>query len=278
MTTAISGRSRSTVRSDSSPSTTSQPSPAPALPPSCAISPPTSQAGSRPSSASTKAIIPVVVVFPCAPATTIERRSETSSARKSARDRPGDGRIRARDDDLPALRHDRLVGEHDLDAVEPAQVRRVDAVPAADLGSPGAGEERVRREAGAADPDEPETPTLERTQARSAPPRSRRPRAGAPSPASPRASRRAAPGSASSSSTSAGTRSSSGSGTTTAPPPRSKCRAFSVWWSLVACGYGTSTEGVPAAASSQTVPPAREMARSGAASAAPNSFVEGTST
>ena len=44
---------------------------------------------------------------------------------------------------------------------------------------------------------------------------------------------------ASSSSTSAGTRPSSGSGTTTAPPPRSKWRAFRVWWSEVACGYGT---------------------------------------
>ena len=83
---------------------------------------------------------------------------------------------------------------------------------------------------------------------------------------------------ASSSSTSAGTRSSSGSGTTTAPPPRSKCRAFSVWWSAVACGYGTRIAGVPDAASSQTVPPAREIARSGAASAAPNSGVDGTST
>ena len=35
----------------------------------------------------------------------------------------------------------------------------------------------------------------------------------------------------------------SASGTTTAPPPRSKWRAFSVWWSAVACGYGTSTAG-----------------------------------
>src|SRR5829696_3279254 len=48
-----------------------------------------SHAGSRPSSARAKAIIPVVVVLPCAPATTIERRSETSSARKAAREVPG---------------------------------------------------------------------------------------------------------------------------------------------------------------------------------------------
>src|SRR5918994_1071845 len=48
-----------------------------------------SQAGSRPSSAKVKAIIPVVVVLPCAPATTIARRSETSSERKAAREVPG---------------------------------------------------------------------------------------------------------------------------------------------------------------------------------------------
>ena len=89
VTTPISGRSRSTVRSDSSPSTMSHPSPAPAFPPSCAISPPTSHAGSSPSSARTNAIMPVVVVFPWAPATTIERRNETSSARNSARGLPG---------------------------------------------------------------------------------------------------------------------------------------------------------------------------------------------
>ncbi len=77
------------MRSDSSPSTTSQPSPARALPPSCGSSAPTSIAGSRPVSASANAIIPVVVVFPCAPATTIDRRSETSSASSSARLVPG---------------------------------------------------------------------------------------------------------------------------------------------------------------------------------------------
>jgi hypothetical protein len=36
----------------------------------------------------TNAIIPAVVVFPCAPATTIESWSDTSSARNSARARP----------------------------------------------------------------------------------------------------------------------------------------------------------------------------------------------
>ena len=62
--------------------------------------------------------------------------------------------------------------------------------------------------------------------------------------------------------------------TTTAPPPDSKCRAFSVWWSAVACGYGTRIAGVPAAASSL---PSRRRAKSrgsAAASAAPKSSVD----
>jgi len=58
------------------------------LPPSCGTSPPTIHAGSRPVSRSAKATIAVVVVFPCAPVTTIERRSETSSASSSARRLP----------------------------------------------------------------------------------------------------------------------------------------------------------------------------------------------
>ena len=181
------------MRSDSSPSTTSQPSPAPALPSSCGISPPTSHAGSRPSSERTKAIIPVVVVFPCAPATTIARRRETSSARKSARRVPATG-VGARDDGLPAVRHDGLGCDPHLDPARAAQIRRLDPVPAADLRTPGAREERVRREPGAADADEPEAPTRERPQARSAPPRSRRPPPVSPSSAWPRSSPRAARG------------------------------------------------------------------------------------
>ena len=88
VTTPISGRSSSIVRSDSSPSTTSQPSPVPAFPPSCGTSAPITKAGSRPSSRSANAISAVVVDLPCVPPTTIERRSETSSARNSARLRP----------------------------------------------------------------------------------------------------------------------------------------------------------------------------------------------
>ena len=54
-------------------------------------------------------------------------------------------------------------------------------------------------------------------------------------------------------------------------PRRRPCiqRAFAVWWSAVACGYGTSTAGRPYCASSNTEPPARATARSAAASAGP---------
>ena len=69
---AISGRRSAIERSDSSPSTTSQPAPVPAFPPSCGTTPPTIHAGSWPSSRRTNAIIAAVVVFPCAPPTTID--------------------------------------------------------------------------------------------------------------------------------------------------------------------------------------------------------------
>src|SRR5262249_4135385 len=87
-TTAISAGRLKTERSDSSPSTTSQPSPAPAFAPSCGTGAPINHAGSRPDSRSTNAIIAAVVPLPCEPATTIDRRGPTSSARNSARDRP----------------------------------------------------------------------------------------------------------------------------------------------------------------------------------------------
>ena len=88
VTTATVAGSAKTLLSDSSPSTTSQPLPALALPPSCGISPPMRNDGSRPSRSSTKAIIAVVVVLPCAPATTMESARPTSSARSSARGAP----------------------------------------------------------------------------------------------------------------------------------------------------------------------------------------------
>ena len=52
----------------------------------------------------------------------------------------------------------------------------------------------------------------------------------------------------------------------------------SVWWSAVAYGYGTRIAGCPAAASSHTVPPARDTATSAAASSSPKWSVCGSST
>ena len=52
------------------------------------MTPPTIQAGSLPAARSACAIIPVVVVFPCAPVTTIASRAATSSARNAAREVP----------------------------------------------------------------------------------------------------------------------------------------------------------------------------------------------
>ena len=209
MTTATRGRSAATERSDSSPSTTSQPSPAPAFAPSCGTSPPTIQLGSRPVSRSANAIIAAVVVFPCAPATTIERRSDDELREqlgpRPARHRP-DTRSRRTPPSPPGTsglgRHAHLDpgGAHGL------QVGRLVPVPAADLGAPGMREQPIGREPGAADADEPDAGGPQAGQARSAPPRSRLPRpASRPRRiASPIAASR--PSSSSSSRTTAGTR------------------------------------------------------------------------
>ena len=144
-------------------------------------------------------------------------------------------------------------------AVERVEVRRLDAIPAADLGAPGPRELRVGREPGAADPDEPEPPPSSSSarQARSAPRRSprRRPARATRSIASPIRSRRG--GSSSSERTWSGTSSRSRSRTMIAPPARTKYSAFFAWWSAVANGYGTRIAGLPAAAISQTELPAR---------------------
>ncbi len=225
VTTAICGRSGSIVRSDSSPSTTSQPSPAPALPPSWA---PRRRSGTRDrgraprgrtrssrSSSSSRAR---------------RRRRSTASARRArrgtppaaARRRPGRPSRRS-----PPSRRARPARARSRPARRRAwrEVRRLDAVPAPHLGAPRAREERVGREPGAADPDEPEPPTGERLQARSAPRRSRRPRADGPAQHR-RAHRREPRRVGEQRVDHGGTRSSSVSGTTTAPPPRSKWRAF----------------------------------------------------
>ncbi len=138
-------------------------------------------------------------------------------------------RVRRRDDDLEALRRSGLAADLDIDAANCLEKDRVPDVPARDLGAPGARDVRVRRQAGATDPDEVETPTGERKSAH---------RLASASAISSSATRSAAfgfastridalmrasrSGSASSSSASAGTRASSLWSTTTAPPPASK--------------------------------------------------------
>ena len=166
------------MRSDSSPSTTSQPSPAPAF------------------------------------AAELRHRRRRSASRVAARlvqdVRDHRGRralaVRPRDDDrVAAARRARqevrprasprtpwyaaeTTASHpsgttgsgaDLDAhaAERREVRRLDAVPAADLGAPRARELRVRREARAADADEPEPPAVERGKRDQLLRRSGRPRA-----------------------------------------------------------------------------------------------------
>ena len=207
----------------------------------------------------TNAIIAVVVVFPCAPATTIDapQRDELGEELRARRARrpAGDTRVETTASQPVAAR--------------PARARSRPRSPlerargTASRRGPSRRPRRPTRARGrrSAESPAPPIPTnqsrlpVERLQARSAPRRSRRPRRGrasaqhrlahrAPAARGRRAARRRAPG----------TRSSSASGTTTAPPPRSKWRAFSVWWSAVACGYGTRIAGVPAAASSQTGP------------------------
>ena len=63
---------------------------------------------------------------------------------------------------------------------------------------------------------------------------------------------------------------SSASASTRAAPRSAIQRAFVVWWSAEACGYGISTDGRPYWASSKIEPPARATAASAAASAIPN--------
>src|SRR5205085_2090000 len=71
--------------------------------------------------------------------------------------------VRGRDVGLPAGRRPRrLVGDRDVDPFEVGEVRRLDAIPARDLGSPGMRDGGVGAHAGAADSGEPEPSTGER--------------------------------------------------------------------------------------------------------------------
>ena len=84
--TAIDGHSIRNDRSLSSASATMySPRPSRALLPNALNRPPITAVGSSPARSSTSAIIDVVVVLPCEPATAIENRSRISSASISAR-------------------------------------------------------------------------------------------------------------------------------------------------------------------------------------------------
>ena len=182
-----------------------------------------------------------------------------------------------RDVDLPAVGRLRRLGRDlDRDAFEMPEVRRLDAIPAGDLGAPRAREERVAAHAGAADAGDPDAPTGERGRRahrrspllhpawrRRASPRPS-PRAGTGRRAAPR--RRAAP--------------------CPLPPParrpRRRRRRTSARSSPGArrsrTRPGTRTAGSPAAASSQTEPPARASTMSAAPYARPISSMNGRRT
>ena len=110
---------------------------------------------------------------PSSPCRACRRRRRRAAARRARRGTPRATRpatpgtpTRRR----PPSRRARPARRDELDR-EPAErgeVRRLDAIPAADLGPPRARELRVRREPGAADADEPEPAPVKRPQARSA--------------------------------------------------------------------------------------------------------------
>jgi UDP-N-acetylglucosamine--N-acetylmuramyl-(pentapeptide) pyrophosphoryl-undecaprenol N-acetylglucosamine transferase len=69
---------------------------------------------------------------------------------------------------------------------------------------------------------------------------------------------------------------SSASGSTRAAPASVIQRALVVWWSAVACGYGTRIAGQPCAAISNTEPPERATHRSAASRASPKRSMYGS--
>jgi hypothetical protein len=94
--TATVGESRRKERSLSSASTTiHSPRPRRALLPKALSLPPMTAVGSSPACSSTSAIIDVVLVLPCAPATAMPDRRRISSASISARGMTGTCRCRA---------------------------------------------------------------------------------------------------------------------------------------------------------------------------------------
>ena len=74
---------------------------------------------------------------------------------------------RGRDDGLEAVGRSLHVlreSHRDPGRADVLEVRRLVPVPAGDLGTPGLGDDRIARQAGSADADEPEPPVSERGQ------------------------------------------------------------------------------------------------------------------
>ena len=121
--TAIDGHSIRNDRSLSSASATMySPRPSRALLPKALSRPPITAVGSSPARSSTSAIIDVVVVLPCEPATAIENRSRISSASISARGITGMPR-RSRLDDLRVVRPHRRREHHDVGVADVGRPR-----------------------------------------------------------------------------------------------------------------------------------------------------------
>ena len=191
MTTAIFGRRCEIVRSDSSPSTTSQPDPGAGV-----------AAELRHLAADQERRVGSELVederdHRCSRRLAVragdhDRVLQRDQLGQQLRPRAsgnlaGEGR---RDDRLPALRRAlRRVGDRDRDpgGSHVLEVRRLVAVPTGHLRAPGLGEQRVARKPRPADADEPEPAPL-KTQAQSAPPRSRPQRSASRRAASPRSS------------------------------------------------------------------------------------------
>ena len=121
--TAIDGHNMRNDRSLSSASATMySPRPSRALLPKALSRPPITAVGSSPPRSSTSAIIDVVLVLPCDPATAIENRSRISSASISARGITGIPRSRGRHD-LRVARPHRRRDHHDVRVADVTRLR-----------------------------------------------------------------------------------------------------------------------------------------------------------
>ena len=227
MITAISAGSPNTVRSDSSPSTTSHPSPAagvraelrhgrPDQPGRIAAR---SRAARRRSSPRS---------FPCRGCRDHDRRREPRRARAGTppRRRPGTRRIGRRDHASQPSGTTGSGASSISTSRQRLEVRRLDPVPATDLRPPRPCELRVGARAPRRRSRRTRAAAVKRGQARSAPRRSPRPRSAGQRAASPRPSARAAAQSRGSERTRSGTSARSRSRIMIAPPAWTKYSAF----------------------------------------------------